>query len=255
MMLFKSNLVTAKTDGNWRCLCNPRQADWVAQLTSISELREQLSQFDETLKDNHRSLVLKGILNGKTIVAKQPRDKNKRLWARILSYVEPSEAAQTLESLESFDQCGLASVKPILVLEKQSFGAVVDSWLIYEYREGQSSQEHHLPRVIELLHRLHKAGFRHNDPNLGNFLIDSDDEMFLLDCKGRKRSGNFSDANDFFLLKKINKTLCDFDVNDVHQLDRSSWGFRLAFAYNKVKLARSFIKDRIKKNRPKNTER
>lgn len=226
----------------------------VAQIAEISKLREHLAQLEETLKDNHRSLVLKGTLNGMTIVAKQPRDKNRRLWARILSYVEPSEAAQTLESLEIFSQRGIDSVQPILVLEKRAFGAVVDSWLVYEYREGQSSQEHHLPRVIEFLHKLHTAGFRHSDPNLGNFLIDPNDEMFLLDCKGRKRSGNFSDANDFFLLKKINKTLIDFDVSDVHQLDHYSWGYRLALAYNKVKLARSFIKDRIKKNRPKNTD-
>ncbi len=238
----------------WRCLCNPRQADWVAQLATISELREQLAELEETLKDNHRSLVLKGALNGKMIIAKQPRDKNKRLWARILSYVEPSEAAQTLESLEVFNQRGLASVQPILALEKRVFGAVVDSWLVYEYREGQSSQEQHLPRVIELLHMLHTAGFRHNDPNLGNFLISPDDEMFLLDCKGRKRSGNFSDANDFFLLKKINKTLTNFDVKDVNQLNQDSWGYRLALAYNKVKLARSSIKNWIKKNRPKNTD-
>lgn len=253
-MLFRSNLVTAKTEGNWRCLCNSRQAGWVAQLSEISVLREQLSQLDETLKNNHRSLVLKGTLNGKTVIAKQPRDKNKRLWARILSYLEPSEAAQTLESLEIFHQRGIASVQPILVLEKLGFGAVVNSWLVYEYREGQSSQEQDLPRVIDFLHKLHKAGFRHNDPNLGNFLIDPKDEMFLLDCKGRKRSGNFSDANDFFLLKKINKTLSDFELSDVHQLDRFSWGYRLALAYNKVKLARSFLKDRIKKNRPKNTD-
>ncbi len=251
-MLFRSNLVTAKTDDNWRCLCNPRQADWVAQLADLPVLRKQLAELAETLKDNHRSLVLKGTLNGKTIVAKQPRDKNKRLWARILSYVEPSEAAQTLESLELFDQLGIASVQPILVLEKYVFGAVVDSWLVYEYREGRASQEHHLPRLIEFLHQLHTAGFRHNDPNLGNFLIDSEDEMFMLDCKGRKRSGNFSDANDFFLLKKINKTLSNFKLSDVQHLDRFSWGYRLALAYNKVKHARSFIKDRIKKNRLKN---
>ena len=140
-MLFRSNLLTAKTEESWRCLCNPRQADWVAQLSEISVLRKQLSQLDETLKNNHRSLVLKGTLNGKMIVAKQPRDKNKRLWARILSYVEPSEAAQTLESLELFHQRDIASVQAILVLEKLRFGAVVDSWLVYEYREGQSSQE------------------------------------------------------------------------------------------------------------------
>jgi len=164
-MLNATNLIKAKAHQNWRCLCNPRQADWVAQLADLPILREQLSQLDETLKDNHRSLVLKGELNGKVVIAKQPRDKNKRLWARVLSYLEPSEAAQTLESLEEFDQLGIPSVQPILVLEKRVLGAVVDSWLVYEYRAGVPSQDKHLPRVIKLLQQLHTAGFRHNDPN------------------------------------------------------------------------------------------
>ena len=246
-------LVEVKTHQNWHCRCNKRQLEWVSELPDIPELLEQFTQLDTTLKDNHRSLVLKGRLNQKQVVVKQPRDKNKRIWSRILSYLEPSEVAQTLESLERFHEQKLESVQALFILEKRMFGAVVDSWICYEYREGETSQEHHLDRIIDFLHRLHRAGFRHNDPNLGNFLIDQNNTMFILDCRGRKRSGNFSDANDFFLLKKINKTLDDFKVSHVTQLDQSSVGYRIAVIYNKVKLFRSFLKDRIKKNRPKNT--
>jgi len=78
--------------------------------------------------------------------------------------------------------------------------------------------------------------------------------MFVLDSRGRKRSGNFSDANDFFLFKKINKTLSNFRVSDIAHLDTSSLGYRLALVYNKLKSARSFIKDSIRNNRPKNNQ-
>jgi len=247
-------LVEVKTHKNWHCLCNQGQLNWVSQLPEIPELLAQFNKFETTLKDNHRSFVVKGSLNQKTVIAKQPRDKNKRIWSRVLSYMEPSEVAQTLISLERFREQGIESLQALFVLEKRVLGAVVDSWICYEYREGKASEKQHLDRIIDLLHKLHRAGFRHNDPNLGNFMLDENDTMFLIDCRGRKRSGNFSDANDFFLLKKINKTLDNFDIKSIAGLNKASLGYRLALIYNKAKLARSYIKERIRKNRPKNTE-
>ena len=247
-------LVEVKRHGAWRCLSNPRQQQWVQSLGEIPELLDLLPTLPKTLKDNHRSLVMLGEFSGKFLVAKQPRDKNKRLWARVLSYIEQTEAAQTLSTLERFHELGIPSVQPLFVLEKRSLGAVVDSWVCYEFRDGTPCTEHCAPKIIEMLRNIHLAGFRHNDPNLGNFLIDRGGEMFVLDSRGRKRSGNFSDANDFFLFKKINKTLTDFQVSDVTHLDPKTWGYRLASVYNKVKSARSLVKNKLKKNRPKNTE-
>ena len=247
-------LVEVKRHGAWRCLCNPRQEQWVHSLVEIPELLNLLPSLTKTLKDNHRSLVMLGELSGKLMIAKQPRDKNKRLWARILSYIEQTEAAQTLVTLERFHELGISSVQPLFVLEKRLLGAVVDSWVCYEYREGTPCTESCVPTIIEMLKHIHLAGFRHNDPNLGNFLLDQSGEMFVLDSRGRKRTGYFSDANDFFLFKKINSTLVNFQLSDVSHLDSTTWGYRLAAMYNKIKSARSAIKNKFKKNRPKNTD-
>jgi len=247
-------LIEVKHHGAWRCLCNPRQQEWVRDLPEIPQLLAALSELPKTLKDNHRSLVMLGTLSDKQLIAKQPRDKNKRLWARILSYFEQTEASQTLSTLERFHELGIESVQPLFALEKRKLGAVVDSWICYEYRQGTPCTESCLPEIIQMLREVHLANFRHNDPNLGNFLRDENGKMFVLDSRGRKRSGNFSDANDFFLLKKINKTLTDFQVSDVEHLDRTTIGYRLAYLYSKIKSARSFIKDNIRKNRPKNTQ-
>lgn len=247
-------LIEVKRYGSWRCLSNPRQQQWVDQLPDFPALLEVINELPNTLKDNHRSLVLSGEVGSRQVVAKQPRNKNNRVWARVLSYFEPSEAAQTLLTLERFHSLGLASVQPLFVLEKRSLGAVVDSWVCYEYRAGEACCNDHLPEVIALLKKMHELGFRHNDPNLGNFLIDANGEMFLLDCKGRARTGVFSDANDYFLLKKLNKKLCGFEVNDVAHLNQQSVGFRIAKLYTDIRSVRSKIKDAIKRNRPKNTE-
>lgn len=247
-------LIEVKKHGPWRCLCNPRQQQWVESLPDIPQLLHSMEDLKTTLKDNHRSLVKFGDLANKEVVVKQPRDKNRRLWARILSLFEHSEASQTLLSLERFHELGIPSVQPLFVLEKRVFGSVVDSWLSYEFREGSPCQEDCVPSIIELLKKIHSKGFRHNDPNLGNFLIGVDGEMFVLDSRGRKRSGNFSDANDYFLFKKINKTLVDFKVTDVSHLDNTTWGYKLASAYTKIRSVRSLLKEKIRKNRPKNTE-
>jgi tRNA A-37 threonylcarbamoyl transferase component Bud32 len=245
-------LLEIKRHASWRCLSNPRQQQWAEQLPDIPKLLEILVGLAKPLKDNHRSLVKLGQLAGKQIIAKQPRDKNGRLWARTLSYFEPTEVAQTLSSLERFHQLGIPSVQPLFILEKRVLGAVVDSWICYEFKEGVACNESHLPEVIEFLKKMHLANFRHNDPNLKNFILDTKGEMFVLDSRGRNRSGNFSDANDFFLLKKINKTLTGFNVAEVSHLDTSSLGYRLALIYTRLKSARSLIKDKIRKNRPKN---
>lgn len=248
-------LIEVKRSGAWRCLSNPRQQAWVQGLDDIPGLLKSLSSLPTSLKDNHRSLVMLGELSGIKLVAKQPRDKNRRLWARILSYFEPTEAAQTLSTLERFHELGISSVQPLFVLEKRRMGAVVDSWLCYEFRNGTPCDESHVLDVIDMLGKIHFAGFRHNDPNLGNFLVDDDGQLFVLDSRGRKRIGQFSDANDFFLFNKINTKLADFNVSDVAHLDSSSLGYRLASVYNKVKSARSFIKAKFRNKRAKNNQR
>lgn len=247
-------LVEIKRYGSWRCLSNKRQQEWADQLPDFPALLEVVGELPMVLKDNHRSLVLRGEINYRQVVVKRPHNKNNRLWPRLLSYFEPSEAVQTLLTLERFHFLGLASVQPLFVLEKRVLGAVVDSWLCYEYREGEACSNACLPAVIALLKKMHELGFRHNDPNLGNFLIDPQGEMFLLDCKGRARIGVFSDANDYFLLKKLNKKLRGFEVSDVAHLNQQSIGFRVAKLYTGIRSARSKIKDAIRKNRPKNTQ-
>ena len=249
-----NTLTEVKRHGRWRCLSNPRQKDWVANLSDIPDLLSSLSNLPTILKDNHRSLVLLGELSDTKLVAKKPRDKNRRIWSRILSYFEQSEATQSLSTLERFHELDIPSVQPLFVLEKRILGAVVDSWLCYEFREGKACDESHAAAVIKMLRQLHLAGFRHNDPNLGNFLIDQQSQIFLLDCRGRKRVGNFSDANDYFLFKKVNRNLINFEVSDVDHLDQTTFGYKLALSYTKIKAARSFIKDKIRKNRPKNNK-
>lgn len=238
----------------WRCLALAEQLPNVEKLESIEQLFQEIDAFPEILKDNHRSLVRKGSLLGREVVAKQPRSKNRRLWPRVASWFEPAEARQTLMALGRMQELGIESVTPVLVLERRRVGMIVDSWVLYEYREGEPCSNDCLPDVIDFLSTLHQHGLRHNDPNFGNFLRDADGTLFTLDCKGRKRRGNFTDVYDFILLKRVNKKLVGFELNQVKILNPKSPGYWLAITYTQLKAVRSLVKDAIKRNRPKNTQ-
>ena len=246
-------LIEVKKHQQWRCLTNAQQRHWVDALPEIPELLDILQTLPKELKNNHRSRVLQGEVSSVILVAKQPRNKNNQLVARVLSYIEKSEAVNTISTLQTFDDLNIASTKPLFALEKRVFGAVVDSWLCYEFRVGTQCNESHLEQIIALLKKIHTAGFRHNDPSIGNFFVDPNGEVFTIDLRGRKRLGYFSDTIDFLLLQNLNKQFLEFDFEQLVHLDQTSLGYRCAKFYLKIKSFRSSIKHLIKKNRPKNT--
>ena len=63
----------------------------------IENLLQEIAALPITLKDDKRSLVKKGVLLNQTVIAKQPRDKNRRIWSRILSLFRNGEAYQTMQ--------------------------------------------------------------------------------------------------------------------------------------------------------------
>ena len=165
---------------NWCCYSDSEQTQ---SLPDISELLSQINSLPKTLKDDRRSLVKQGSLLGKTVIAKQPRDKLRKKWSRLLSLVASAESKKTFTSLIEFKRKGINSVEPLFVLEKRKLGMVTDSWLVYEFREGQPCQADCLPEIVEVLNDIHSKGYRHDDPNLGNFMRADDGSIFLIDFK------------------------------------------------------------------------
>ena len=224
-----------------------QEGEWCAYLnhshpftvSSIAEVFDGIAGFDKTLKNDRRSLVKLGALSGFNVVAKQPRDKNDRKWMRVLSLFSTAEARKTFNTLLEFKEKGIESLTPLCLLERKRFGMVFDSWLLYEYREGRESDRSHLKEIVKHLSLLHSHGYRHEDPNFGNFLIDENGTLFLIDCKGKARSGRFSDYYDFLLFEGR----CGFTREEVEALidvDRSS------LAYWQAQFYRGYIRLRTK---------
>ena len=215
----------------------------------ILDILSQIQSFPITLKDDKRSLVKQGELFGKHVVAKQPRDKNRRKWMRALSFFRKREALSAQETLCHFEQQGIESVKPICVLEQRKNGMLIDSWLIYEFREGKESTLIKLPDILSMLKKLHLAGYRHDDPNFGNFLVDPDGSLFLIDCKGKKRLGYFSDYYDYMLLSQRNNGIEMNTLIDTVGIDTNLWAYKLAQWYAAYKRKRTELKAKQRQKR------
>ena len=232
--------------GDWRCYV---AQDNESAVPSVDELLSLIEQFPKVLKDDRRSLVKLGEINGNQLIAKQPRDKNKRKWARALSLVGAGEARKTFTTLLEFNRKGIESLTPFCLLEKRNLGMVVDSWLLYHYREGKESDKSYLAEIVRILKKLHSNGYQHGDPNFGNFLVDPDDEIFLIDCKGKSRSGRFSDYYDFMLLGR--GKLSAQEIEAVVEMDKGSLAYRLAKLYQKYINLRSSYKKKVGRKRSK----
>lgn len=223
--------------------------NYVADTDSINsdmhphQIVDAIHAFPTTLKDDKRSLVKQGELFGKKIIAKQPRDKDRRLWIRVLSLFRNGEARSAQKTLTRFAELGINSVQPICTLEQRKYGCLIDSWIIYEFREGQESNLSHLPDIIKLLQKLHQHGYRHDDPNFGNFLVDADSQqLFLIDCKGKKRLGKFSDYYDFMLLSQRNDGVAFADLITTVNINTQHIGYKLATLYATYKRKRTEFK-------------
>ena len=240
--------IESKAIGNWQCQWSPvwsaegEQAD-----TSMRDVLNLIADFPVTLKDDKRSLVKRGTLFGSEVIAKSPRDKNGRKWSRFLSLFRQSEVMKTLSTLTDFWEKSIPSVKPVCVFEKRVFGFVTDSWLIYEFKEGVVSDINKLHHIVILLNTLHRYGYRHDDPNFGNFLVDDNEKLFLIDCKGKSKIGSFSEYYDFILLSERNQGVQLEELLTMAGLNNSSLGYQLARFYAFYKEKRTQLKKRIRR--------
>ena len=258
-------LKRAHTEGAWFLWCNAKEtskvdyADQFSQFfergNSIQSLLREFETLPIELKNNHRSQVRRGILalpsGDIDIIAKRPVDKNRRIWSRLNSLFSKAEAAAILKNLHQMELAGLESIVPICALEKRSFNMVVDSWVCYAYREGEVCGPESLQDIAFLLRDMHAKGFRHGDPTWNNFLHDESGVLFTIDTTAKPCRGMYHATQDFETFRQAN-AISDIDIEKLGQLDTKSLGYRFAKIYSSYKSWRSKLKDKIKRNRPKN---
>lgn len=218
----------------WRVRVAPWARPHVADPAALAAaLREAATRPDEILRDDHRSRVLvlerlpatsaaSGLPVGPWVL-KRPLCRDRRAWNRLGSLWSRGEMARSFAASLRLLELGLATPRPLLVMEGRCLGLLVESWLAYLHVPGRPAGPEEWPAVVAALSRLHAAGLRHRDPHLANWLADGRGGVVALDPGVRRlRPGLGDAAYDFVLLRN-----CRPELLPLLPL-RGTWAWHLA---------------------------
>ncbi len=156
-----------------------------------------------TLKDHPRSIVKRVEVQGRDVVYKIPTEKNTRWWIRFLTLFRQGEAFKNAAGMELLLAKGFKTTRPLVACEYRRWGMVVDSWLLYEYLEGESCLDKPATyaSVVQLLAKLHAAHIMHGDPQIRNFIRTGND-LYIIDANPKTSRSPFERAYEYAYLKK-----------------------------------------------------
>ena len=163
----------------------------------------------KVLRDSNRSLVIQlpGLPQAPervAVIAKQPRWHDRRPWIRLTTLWRKGEARQTFSAWLELNARHWPAPRPLAVLERRRLGMVSESWLLYEFVQGEPVREEHWPLVVNALRSLHGVGFCHRDPHLANWLIHQG-EIRALDLNPKALHplwGGYAVAFDYIRLRQ-----------------------------------------------------
>jgi heptose II phosphotransferase len=219
--------------GEWEALVAPAGRALCRALAGSSNLRERCTQI---LRDDQRSFV--GILDddsfggGGRIVAKSPREKDRRWGTRLTSLAGSSQAFRTLRAIAALEDAGVPTPPGLLALERRRSGMVVESWLFTRWIDGVPCTAADVPDVITLLGRMHRAGWVHGDAHIQNFIREPGGVVILDPSPHRKRWGGISAAYDLILLRNSRPDVEAAFARAMPEAARRSAAFRIADLYD-----------------------
>lgn len=174
------------------------------QPEKILELSKQ--DPDDVLRDHHRSQVNRINYQGNSYVVKTPNNKNNSIWIRFTTLYRNSEVVKDLKSQLLLNSLKINTVNPVAALESRKCGMVVDSRIVYQFKDGDEISVKHYPDMMFIMNSLHANGYLHDDPHTNNFL-QKNDEVFVIDCKPRTNVfGRAGIAHNFVSLARRSDT-------------------------------------------------
>lgn len=219
----------------WRVLCAQENLGFFDIISKESYTIKNI------LKKHHRSLVYHIVLEGKEFILKIPVEKNSRWWIRFTTVFRKGEAFKNIEGMLQYQKLDLPTTKPVMAAERRKFGMVTDSWLLYEFLDGESclANEKYYPMVVATLKDIHNKGYLHGDPQIRNFLFN-ERGINVIDSNP-KTAGflNFSKAYEFAYLRKSAP-----GIEEHFGSINKWWLYRLAFYYDIYE--RKFVRTRRK---------
>jgi len=139
----------------------------------------------EILKDDRNSRVERVAVAGRRLIVKIPVARNKRLWERLTTRFRPGKARRAWLGMLTLKAAGFHVPEPVLIGERRRAGCVVDSFMVYEFAEGQPLQPADLPAVEQILRNLHAIGYLRHDASAHNYLKQGD-RIIMIDTTLRR---------------------------------------------------------------------
>lgn len=211
--------------GEWRLLCAPEHLELAH---SVAARIPPILDSTEVFRDDYRSFVGLIEVEGRRVVVKSPRLKNRSRWIRWTTLFRRGEAVDTIANLWRARSHGAPVADPVFAMEKRVAGKVVDSWMAYFYMDGRRCEPSNYPALVNALQHLHELGWVHGDPHFDNFVWDGE-RVWILDCRPHRPTfGAISRAYDFVLLRNSRPELGALFGERTRSL-----GFRSAVAYDR----------------------
>ena len=183
----------------------------------------------EVYKESQRNYVAKIKLDNKYYVLKSPRNEYRIPQRRLGTLFKEGEALTTLKNITKLRVEGLSElVAPLLVVVRRTKGMIKESYILFEYFEGEDGRNHIL-EMIQVGKKMHNLGAYHGDFNPSNF-IWTKDGIKVIDTQGKKSLTPFKKRYDFITLDCDN--IDDFDKYTKHKKD---FWFYLALFVKKSK--------------------
>ena len=170
----------------------------------------------QEFKNDKRTYVAKILINDKYYILKRVF-KNKKI-KKYLSIFKKSESLLTLININLYKNNGIDELVDVLgaALEKRN-GIVINEFFLMEYCEGEKvSEDKELLKVISILDKLYSKGIFHGDCNPGNFILNKEENIKILDTKLKKMVfGDYRKHYDILTLMKHfkNKPLYPYKKN------------------------------------------
>lgn len=165
-------------------------------------LNDQL-EIIKVLKDDNRSRVLLINYMGEKLVVKEPKEKNRRRWQKVLSVFRGSISHLEFKNCEKIIEAGFKGAKGILAVDVRKGFWADKSYFVSGFIEGREGQIDDLKLISGELEKIHSKGFLHGDSQLANFMIGPGKEVYLIDCKLSKNIyGLFGSRYEFIYLEE-----------------------------------------------------
>ncbi|ODS37833.1 MAG: hypothetical protein A7316_08965 [Candidatus Altiarchaeales archaeon WOR_SM1_86-2] len=196
------------------------------------------------LKNDQRSLVLLVTHMGKKLILKSPLEKNRRKWIRFTTLFRNGEAFKAILNMERLNNVGIRTNNPVMAIEKRVFGMVSDSWILFEYEEGEPCAEEHYALAVQKLKEIHAKNMLHGDAQIRNFLYNGK-EVITIDCNPKRIwLGNISKAYEYIYLEKSAE-----GIDEHFDFSRSSFSYKIAQKYSDLYWSWRRLKRKIRRKK------